>query len=95
MAHVPVRLSLGANSDIPALLMICTVTRNRLRHTRICKGSYAGILFIGREAASLRLDDRAIAKQEIIDLLQPILMEETGLWIADYVRPRFKANLPG
>jgi SAM-dependent methyltransferase len=39
-------------------------------------------------------DDRIAAKQEIIDLLQPILMDETGLWIADYVRLRFKATLP-
>jgi trans-aconitate methyltransferase len=38
--------------------------------------------------------DRAAAKQEICDLLQPILMDETGLWIADYVRLRFKAVLP-
>ena len=38
-------------------------------------------------------DDREPAKQEIIDLLQPILMDETGLWIADYVRLRFKATL--
>jgi len=37
--------------------------------------------------------DRAAAQQEIIDLLQPILMDETGLWIADYVRLRFKAVL--
>jgi hypothetical protein len=38
-------------------------------------------------------DDRASAKQEICDLLQPILQDETGLWIADYVRLRFKAIL--
>jgi len=37
--------------------------------------------------------DRATAKQEICDLLQPILMDETGLWIADYVRLRFRATL--
>jgi SAM-dependent methyltransferase len=39
--------------------------------------------------------DRAAARQEICDLLQPILMDETGLWIADYVRLRFRARLPG
>ena len=39
-------------------------------------------------------DDRAIARQEICDLLQPILVDETGLWIADYVRLRFRARLP-
>jgi trans-aconitate methyltransferase len=38
-------------------------------------------------------DDRAAARQEIIDLLRPILRDETGLWIADYVRLRFKAVL--
>ena len=38
--------------------------------------------------------DRPIAKQEICDLLEPILRDETGLWIADYVRLRFKAVLP-
>jgi trans-aconitate methyltransferase len=43
----------------------------------------------------LPADDRAAAKQEIVDLLQPILRDETGLWIADYVRLRFKAVLPG
>jgi trans-aconitate methyltransferase len=38
--------------------------------------------------------DRATAKQEICDLLEPILRDETGLWIADYVRLRFRARLP-
>ena len=41
----------------------------------------------------LAADDRAAAKQEIIDLLEPILRDETGLWIADYVRLRFRATL--
>jgi SAM-dependent methyltransferase len=45
--------------------------------------------------APLAPGDRVAAKQEIIDLLQPILQDETGLWIADYVRLRFKATLPG
>ncbi|HYU11711.1 MAG TPA: hypothetical protein VEK82_03990 [Stellaceae bacterium] len=39
--------------------------------------------------------DRAAARREICDLLQPILMDETGLWIADYVRLRFRATFPG
>jgi trans-aconitate methyltransferase len=39
-------------------------------------------------------DDRRAARQEICDLLQPILRDETGLWIADYVRLRFRARLP-
>jgi trans-aconitate methyltransferase len=38
--------------------------------------------------------DRTAAKQEVIDLLEPVLRDETGLWIADYVRLRFKATLP-
>jgi trans-aconitate methyltransferase len=37
--------------------------------------------------------DRTAAKQEVCDLLEPILRDETGLWIADYVRLRFKAVL--
>jgi SAM-dependent methyltransferase len=37
--------------------------------------------------------ERTSAKQEICDLLEPILRDETGLWIADYVRLRFKAVL--
>jgi SAM-dependent methyltransferase len=40
-------------------------------------------------------NDRPTARVEICDLLQPILMDETGLWIADYVRLRFRARLPG
>ncbi|HTW51017.1 MAG TPA: methyltransferase domain-containing protein [Stellaceae bacterium] len=43
--------------------------------------------------APLAPPDRAAAKQEIIDLLQPILRDETGLWIADYVRLRFRTTL--
>jgi trans-aconitate methyltransferase len=39
--------------------------------------------------------ERAAAQQEVCDLLQPILVDETGLWIADYVRLRFKATAPG
>ena len=42
----------------------------------------------------LAADDRVAAKHEIIELLRPILTDETGLWIADYVRLRFKATLP-
>ncbi len=35
--------------------------------------------------------DRAAARNEMIALLRPILVDETGTWIADYVRLRFKA----
>jgi hypothetical protein len=45
--------------------------------------------------APLAPADRPVAKREIVDLLEPILKDETGLWIADYVRLRFKAVLAG
>jgi len=35
--------------------------------------------------------ERALARGEIVDLLRPILMDESGAWIADYVRLRFRA----
>ncbi len=36
--------------------------------------------------------DRVPARTEVVDLLRPILMDETGTWIADYVRLRFRAH---
>jgi hypothetical protein len=36
--------------------------------------------------------DRSRARSEVIDLLRPVLMDETGTWIADYVRLRFHAT---
>jgi trans-aconitate methyltransferase len=36
--------------------------------------------------------DRVPARTEAVDLLRPILMDETGTWIADYVRLRFRAH---
>jgi SAM-dependent methyltransferase len=38
--------------------------------------------------------DRPTARAEIVDLLRPILVDETGMWIADYVRLRFRAFRP-
>jgi len=35
--------------------------------------------------------DRSQARAEVTDLLRPVLMDETGTWIADYVRLRFRA----
>src|SRR5271165_7296503 len=35
--------------------------------------------------------DRSRARTEVADLLRPVLMDETGTWIADYVRLRFRA----
>lgn len=37
--------------------------------------------------------DRPSARTEVADLLRPVLMDETGTWIADYVRLRFCATL--
>ena len=39
--------------------------------------------------------DRLGARSEVTDLLRPVLMDETGTWIADYVRLRFRAIRPG
>jgi trans-aconitate methyltransferase len=36
--------------------------------------------------------DRVPARTEVVDLLRPILMDESGTWIADYVRLRFRAH---
>jgi trans-aconitate methyltransferase len=40
---------------------------------------------------ALPVPDRPPARAEIADLLRPVLMDETGTWIADYVRLRFRA----
>jgi trans-aconitate methyltransferase len=37
--------------------------------------------------------DRSSARAEVADLLRPVLMDETGTWVADYVRLRFRATL--
>jgi hypothetical protein len=36
--------------------------------------------------------DRSRARAEVADLLRPVLMDETGTWIADYVRLRFRTT---
>jgi SAM-dependent methyltransferase len=38
--------------------------------------------------------ERPTARAEIVDLLRPVLLDETGTWIADYVRLRFRATRP-
>jgi SAM-dependent methyltransferase len=38
--------------------------------------------------------DRRAARAEICELCRPVLMDETGTWIADYVRLRFRATRP-
>ena len=40
---------------------------------------------------ALPLGDRAAARSEVVELLRPVLMDERGTWIADYVRLRFRA----
>jgi trans-aconitate methyltransferase len=35
---------------------------------------------------------RALAREAVAQLLRPVLMDETGAWIADYVRLRFRAT---
>ena len=37
--------------------------------------------------------DRIPARAEVAELLRPVLVDETGTWIADYVRLRFRATL--
>jgi SAM-dependent methyltransferase len=39
----------------------------------------------------LAATERAAARGDLIDLLRPVLVDETGTWIADYVRLRFRA----
>jgi len=36
--------------------------------------------------------DRPAARAEVANLLRPVLVDETGTWIADYVRLRFRAT---
>lgn len=38
---------------------------------------------------------RAVAKEEVVELLAPALRDERGAWVADYVRLRFRAVLEG
>jgi SAM-dependent methyltransferase len=51
--------------------------------------------FAGTFFGALPEQDRSSARAEVADLLRPVLMDETGTWIADYVRLRFRATLPG
>lgn len=39
--------------------------------------------------------DRAAARSEMVALLRPVLVDEAGTWIADYVRLRFRAVVAG
>jgi trans-aconitate methyltransferase len=44
---------------------------------------------------AMPLSEQTPARGEVADLLRPILMDETGTWIADYVRLRFRATRGG
>jgi SAM-dependent methyltransferase len=48
--------------------------------------------FRGTILNALPIDVRQHAKEEIIDLLRPVLCDERGQWTADYVRLRFKTS---
>jgi SAM-dependent methyltransferase len=39
--------------------------------------------------------DRPADRAEVLALLRPVLMDERGTWVADYVRLRFRAYRPG
>jgi SAM-dependent methyltransferase len=45
--------------------------------------------------APLPESERGAAKEEAASLCRPVLMDETGTWIADYVRLRFRASAGG
>jgi SAM-dependent methyltransferase len=51
--------------------------------------------FAGAFFGALPDQDRSPACAEVAGLLRPVLMDETGTWIADHVRLRFRAALPG
>ncbi len=43
----------------------------------------------------LPVEQRAAARDEVIDLLRLVLRDEQGRWTGDYIRLRFAAHLPG
>src|SRR5262245_23449363 len=43
---------------------------------------------------AIPLTDRLRARGEVAELLRPVLVDETGSWVADYVRLRFRAVRP-
>jgi hypothetical protein len=45
--------------------------------------------------APIPAEERLAARTELVELLRPVLCDETGTWIADYVRLRFRAVLRG
>jgi SAM-dependent methyltransferase len=71
---------------------ICIIPRPTVLPTSIeaWLETFAGAFF-----GALPEQDRTPARAEVADLLRPVLMDETGTWIADYVRLRFRVTLPG
>jgi SAM-dependent methyltransferase len=51
--------------------------------------------FRGTILNALPPDERQRAKDDIVELLRPVLCDERGQWTADYVRLRFAAHLGG
>jgi SAM-dependent methyltransferase len=51
--------------------------------------------FVGDFLGALSEAERPAARGEIAELCRPVLMDETGAWIADYVRLRFRAIAAG
>jgi SAM-dependent methyltransferase len=75
-----------------AVLEIRTIPRPTVLPTSIeaWLDTFAGAFF-----GALPEADRLPARAELVEMLRPVLMDETGTWIADYVRLRFRAGLPG
>jgi SAM-dependent methyltransferase len=48
--------------------------------------------FVGDFLGVLPEAERRAACAEVVELCRPVLMDETGTWIADYVRLRFRAT---
>jgi SAM-dependent methyltransferase len=51
--------------------------------------------FVGDFLGALAESERPAARAEVAELCRPVLMDETGAWIADYVRLRFRAIAEG
>lgn len=51
--------------------------------------------FTGASLAQFNAIERARVIEEVTNLLAPALRDASGTWIADYVRLRWKAHLPG
>ena len=52
-------------------------------------GTFAQLFFLG----ALPEPDRSLARAEVAELFRPVLVDESGTWITDYVRLRFLARV--